>query len=39
MKRQCADGGLGGDGIVYEYMYCHAMAAFALGEAYGMTVY
>jgi hypothetical protein len=37
MRKQRADGGLGGDGIVYEYMYCHAMAAFALGEAYGMS--
>jgi hypothetical protein len=37
IKKQRADGGLGGNGIVYEYMYCHAMAAFALGEAYGMT--
>ncbi len=37
MHQQRADGGLGGNGIVYEYMYCHAMAAFALGEAYGMT--
>jgi hypothetical protein len=37
MRTQRADGGLGGNGIVYEYMYCHAMAAFAMGEAYGMT--
>jgi prenyltransferase beta subunit len=37
MRKQRADGGLGGNGIVYEYMYCHAMAAFAMGEAYGMT--
>jgi hypothetical protein len=37
MRKQRADGGLGGNGIVYEYMYCHAMAAFAMGEAYGMS--
>jgi len=37
MKHQRADGGLGGNGMVYEYMYCHAMAAFAMGEAYGMS--
>ncbi len=37
INKQRADGGLGGDGKVFEYMYCHAMAAFALGEAYGMS--
>jgi hypothetical protein len=37
MRKQRADGGLGGNGALYEYMYCHAMAAFAMGEAYGMS--
>jgi hypothetical protein len=34
---QAADGALGGNGQAYEFMYCHAMAACALSEAYGMT--
>jgi hypothetical protein len=37
VHKQRSDGGLGGDGMVYEYMYCHSMAAFAMGEAYGMS--
>jgi hypothetical protein len=34
---QGADGNLGGHGTVFEFMYCHAMAAFAMSEALGMT--
>lgn len=34
---QAADGNLGGGATAYAKMYCHAMAAFALSEAYGMT--
>ena len=34
---QGEDGNLGGDAQVYAVMYCHAMATFAITEAYGMT--
>lgn len=37
VNSQRADGSLGGQANVYAYMYCHAMATFALSEAYGMT--
>ena len=37
MKSQASDGNLGGAAAGYARMYCHAMAAFALSEAYGMT--
>jgi len=34
---QRADGCLMGQAALFEAMYCHAMATFALSEAYGMT--
>jgi len=34
---QADDGGLGSQATTFASMYCHAMAAFALSEAYGMT--
>jgi hypothetical protein len=34
---QAADGNLAGQAAPFEFMYCHAMAACALSEAYGMT--
>lgn len=34
---QAKDGNLGGDARLYARMYCHAMAAFAISEAYAMT--
>ncbi len=37
LNSQAADGNLGGGASTYAFMYCHAMAAFALSEAYGMT--
>jgi hypothetical protein len=37
MRIQAADGNLAGQAAPYEFMYCHAIAAFALSEAYGMT--
>jgi hypothetical protein len=37
LRSQAADGNLGSNGSVYERMYCHAMATFAIGEALGMT--
>jgi hypothetical protein len=37
LRSQAADGNLGSNGSVYERMYCHAMATFALSEALGMT--
>jgi hypothetical protein len=37
IQNQAADGNLGGKAQTYEFMYCHAMAACALSEAYGMT--
>ncbi len=37
IRTQRADGSLGGDAAVYAHMYCHGMAAIALGEALGLT--
>jgi hypothetical protein len=37
LRIQAPDGNLGGKGQAYEFMYCHAMAACAMSEAYGMT--
>lgn len=37
LRAQAADGNLAGDAAVYEFMYCHGIAAIALSEAYGMT--
>ena len=37
MRTQAPDGNLGGQAATFEFMYCHAMAACALSEAYGMT--
>ena len=37
LRIQAPDGSLGGNGQAFEFMYCHAMAACALSEAYGMT--
>jgi hypothetical protein len=37
MRAQEADGNLGGNGNIYESMYCHAIATFAMSEALGMT--
>jgi hypothetical protein len=37
VSQQDRDGGLGGQATTYAYMYCHAMATFAMSEAYGMT--
>ena len=37
MGIQAADGNLGGNAAMFEFMYCHAMATCALSEAYGMT--
>lgn len=37
MRSQGPDGNLGGQAVAFEFMYCHAMAACALSEAYGMT--
>jgi len=34
---QGRNGNLGAGASTYGFMYCHAMAAFALSEAYGMT--
>ena len=34
---QAEDGNLGGEAQIYASMYCHAMATFAIAEAYGMT--
>jgi len=34
---QGPDGNLGGKASTYAFMYCHAMATFAMSEAYGMT--
>ncbi len=34
---QSSDGNLGGQAKTFAFMYCHAMATFALSEAYGMT--
>ncbi len=37
LQSQNADGCLSGSADLYAAMYCHAIATFALGEAYGMT--
>jgi len=37
IRTQAADGSLAGQAAPFEFMYCHAMAACALSEAYGMT--
>ncbi len=37
MRIQAADGNLAGPATGYARMYCHAIALFALSEAYGMT--
>jgi hypothetical protein len=37
LQSQDANGSLGGHADSFALMYCHAMAAFALSEAYGMT--
>lgn len=37
MRAQEPDGNLGGRGNIYESMYCHAIASFAMSEALGMT--
>jgi hypothetical protein len=37
LKVQARDGNLAGQAGTFARMYCHAMAAFALSEAYGMT--
>ena len=36
IRQQQSNGYLGGKATRYDMMYCHAIAAFALGEAYGM---
>ena len=37
IHQQRRDGGMGGRAKTFAYMYCHAMATFALGEACAMT--
>ena len=37
MRSQAPDGNLAGQAVQFESMYCHAMAACALSEAFGMT--
>jgi len=37
LRVQTPDGSLFGDATMYEKMYCHAMATFALSEDYAMT--
>lgn len=37
LRVQAPDGSLFGDATMYEKMYCHAMATFALSEDYAMT--
>ncbi len=37
LRVQGRDGNLGGPASTYAFMYCHAMAACALSESYGMT--
>ena len=37
LRIQGEDGNLGGDGQLYEFMYCHGMAALAVSELAGMT--
>jgi hypothetical protein len=36
IRNQRQDGFLGGDATYYESMYCHAMATYAMAEAFGM---
>ena len=36
IKQQQSNGFLGGKSTYYDWMYCHAIATFALAEAYGM---
>jgi hypothetical protein len=37
LRQQAADGNLAGNATIFAKMYCHGMAALALGEAYAMT--
>ncbi len=37
LSKQDAQGTLGGEAQLYEFMYCHGMATLALGELLGMT--
>jgi len=37
LRQQAHDGNLAGNASVFARMYCHGMAALALGEAYAMT--
>lgn len=37
LRSQARDGNLAGHAATFEFMYCHAMAACAISEAYGMT--
>ena len=37
MRSQAPDGNLAGQAVLFESMYCHAMATCALSEAFGMT--
>jgi hypothetical protein len=37
IRTQASDGSLAGQAAPFEFMYCHAMAACAMSEAYGMT--
>jgi hypothetical protein len=37
LGQQGSDGNLGGKAKTFAFMYCHAMATFALSEAYAMT--
>jgi len=37
LRQQASDGNVGGQATTYAFMYCHAMATFALSEAYAMT--
>jgi hypothetical protein len=37
VRSQAADGNLGGGAETFSFMYCHAMATFALSECYALT--
>lgn len=37
LGQQATDGSVAGNATLFERMYCHAMATYALSEAYGMT--
>ncbi len=37
IRSQAADGNLAGDARLFARMYCHGMAALAIGEAYALT--